>query len=106
MEINQGEIYLINLGKVVGSEQGGVRPCLILQNCETNKNSPVVLIAPITSQKKSASRFHVTVQLKYTSIVLTEQIRTVDKSRIVKKIADSDMNLVDKVKQTMLSYVI
>lgn len=85
-EIKRGEIYSADFGAGFGSEQGGIRPILILQNNTGNKHSPTTIVAAITSRKtKTALPTHVTVTangLKTESTVLLEQIRTIDKARL------------------------
>lgn len=85
-EIKRGEIYYANLQPVLGSEQGGVRPVIILQNDKGNKFSPTTIIAAITARRgKTQLPTHVTIVVKglsRKSIVLLEQIRTIDKNRI------------------------
>ena len=84
----RGEIYYADLSPVVGSEQGGVRPVLIVQNDMGNKHSPTVIAAAITSQREKAKLpTHIEVPahacgLSKNSIVLLEQIRTIDKKRL------------------------
>lgn len=84
--IRRGDIYLANLDPVIGSEQGGERPVVILQNNLGNKYSPTVIVAPITSKKKTNLPTHVPVKamkgLEKDSMVLLEQVRTIDKSRL------------------------
>lgn len=88
MMIKRGEIYYADLSPVVGSEQGGIRPVLIVQNDVGNRHSPTVIAAAITSQKDKAKLpTHISVQaatcgLTKDSIVLLEQIRTIDKRRL------------------------
>ena len=90
MLIKRGEIYYADLSPVVGSEQGGVRPVLIVQNDVGNKFSPTVIAAAITSQKdKTALPTHIEVDavncgLAKDSVVLLEQVRTIDKRRLRK----------------------
>ena len=85
MSVRRGEIYYADLSPVVGSEQGGIRPVLIVQNDVGNRHSPTVIAAAITSQRgKSRLPTHIEVQaeqcgLAKDSIVLLEQIRTIDK---------------------------
>jgi len=96
MEINRGDVYYADLSPVVGSEQGGVRPVLVVQNDVGNKYSPTVIIAAITSQLSKAKlpthielnkdKFH----LIKDSVVLLEQIRTLDKRRLKDKICSID----------------
>ena len=85
-EIKRGEIYSADFGAGFGSEQGGIRPILILQNNTGNKHSPTTIVAAITSRKtKTTLPTHVTVTangLKTESTVLLEQIRTIDKARL------------------------
>jgi mRNA interferase MazF len=86
--VNRGDIYYADLSPVVGSEQGGVRPVLIIQNDVGNKFSPTVIAATITSQKNKANLpTHINISpfsggLTKESIVLLEQIRTLDKRRL------------------------
>ena len=88
MMVKRGEIYYADLSPVVGSEQGGIRPVLIVQNDVGNRHSPTVIAAAITSQKDKAKLpTHISVQaatcgLTKDSIVLLEQIRTIDKRRL------------------------
>lgn len=88
MDIHRGDIYYADLSPVVGSEQGGLRPVLIVQNDMGNKHSPTVIAAAITSKKyKTPLPTHIKVDadgcgLQKDSIVLLEQIRTLDKSRL------------------------
>ena len=84
--IRRGDIYYADLRPVVGSEQGGVRPVLIIQNDVGNKHSPTTIVAAITGRKtKAALPTHVAIMtngLKTESTVLLEQIRTIDKARL------------------------
>ena len=105
MNIKRGEIYYADLSPVVGSEQGGVRPVLIIQNDVGNKYSPTVIAAAITSQRdKTNLTTHISVNadgcgLAKDSIVLLEQVRTIDKQRLKEKMGCLDMSsmgLVDK----------
>ena len=92
MVVKRGDMFYADLSPVVGSEQGGVRPVLIIQNDLGNKYSPTVIAAAITSQtNKTKLPTHIeigenTSGLKSNSVVLTEQIRTIDKSRLKEKI--------------------
>ena len=94
-EIHRGDIFFSDLNPVKGSEQGGVRPVLVIQNNTGNHFSPTVIIAPITSQlKKNSLPTHVTLPtgngLPEQSMVLLEQIRTVDRNRIGQYISTVD----------------
>ena len=92
MVIKRGDMFYADLSPVVGSEQGGIRPVIIIQNDIGNRHSPTVIAAAITSQTgKSKLPTHIEIGckdsgLKADSVVLTEQIRTIDKSRLKEKI--------------------
>ena len=96
MIVKRGDMFYADLSPVVGSEQGGVRPVLIIQNDVANKHSPTVIAAAITSQTgKTKLPTHIEIEpeqsgLKAESVVLTEQIRTIDKSRLKEKIGHID----------------
>ena len=88
--VNRGDIYYADLSPVIGSEQGGLRPVVIIQNDIGNKHAPTVIVAPITSQMhKKPLPTHIPFcgcGLSKDSIMLMEQIRTIDKSRLKAKI--------------------
>ena len=95
MNVKRGDIYYADLSPVVGSEQGGVRPVLIVQNDVGNKYSPTVIAAAITSQQdKSNLPTHINLGkgsgLSKDSIVLLEQVRTIDKTRLKEKMGTLD----------------
>ncbi len=103
--IKRGDIYYADLSPVIGSEQGGIRPVLIVQNDVGNKYSPTVIAAAITSQKyKNSLPTHIRVNadgcgLAKDSIVLLEQVRTIDKKRLKERMGnldDVDMDRIDK----------
>jgi mRNA interferase MazF len=103
VEVKKGDIVIANLEPVKGSEQGGVRPCLIIQNNISNKYSPTTIISAITS-KKFSKQFPTNVELKKDhfkldkeSTILLNQIRTIDKNRIIKKISSLDEHNLMKV---------
>ena len=105
MSVKRGEIYYADLSPVVGSEQGGVRPVLIVQNDVGNKYSPTVIAAAITSQQdKSRLPTHISVNgnacgLSKDSVVLLEQVRTLDKQRLKERMGNlstTDMNKINK----------
>ena len=105
MTIKRGDIYYADLSPVVGSEQGGVRPVLIVQNDIGNRYSPTVIAAAITSQRdKSKLPTHISVEasdcgLAKDSIVLLEQVRTIDKQRLKERMGNlstNDMNKINK----------
>ncbi len=103
-EIKRGEIYLADLEPVVGSEQGGERPVLVLQNNKGNEFSPTVIVAAITTkiEKKPWMPTHIQIhceRLPKESMVLLEQIRTVDKIRLKRRMGQApepDMKAVEK----------
>lgn len=103
MEINRGDIYYADLSPVVGSEQGGVRPVLVVQNDVGNKYSPTVIIAAITSKlSKAKLPTHIELNkesynLPKDSVVLLEQIRTLDKRRLQEKLGTIDNLTMRKV---------
>lgn len=92
--IMRGDIYYADLGYVVGSEQGGIRPVLIVQNDKANQHSPTFIVLPITSAKKPFLPVHIHIfrngGLSRDSIVLAEQIRTIDRSRLLEYVGSLD----------------
>ena len=107
MTVKRGEIYYADLSPVVGSEQGGVRPDIIVQNDVGNKYSPTVIAAAITSQhEKSNLPTHINLSaeccgLAKDSIVLLEQVRTIDKRRLKEKMGAIDTNAMNKVDKAL-----
>ena len=104
MVIKIGDMFYADLSPVVGSEQGGIRPVLIIQNDMGNKYSPTVIAAAITSQiNKNKLPTHIEIDseefgLKSDSVVLAEQIRTIDKSRLKEKIGHiDDENVMNRI---------
>lgn len=99
--MNMGEIYYADLSPVVGSEQWGYRPVLILQNNKGNKYSTTVIVAPISSRMtKNDLPTHVIIETEFLekkSVILLEQIRTIDKKRIDEKLGSLSQNLMEKV---------
>lgn len=101
--LKRGDIILANLDPVKGSEQGGIRPVLVLQNNEGNKFSPTTIVTSITS-KKFTKEFPTNVfisqqdsNLDRDSTIMLNQIKTIDKSRIIKKISSLDFYYMNKV---------
>ena len=103
MNIKRGDIYYADLSPVVGSEQGGLRPVLIVQNDIGNKYSPTVIAAAITSRmSKTHLPTHIDVYaekvgLQKDSVILLEQIRTIDKRRLKEKMGHLDTVMMDRV---------
>lgn len=107
MIVKRGDIFYADLSPVIGSEQGGVRPVLVVQNDVGNKYSPTVIVAAITSQiNKAKLPTHIEIccseyGLTKDSVVLLEQIRTIDKKRLREKIGHSDDEMMLKVNQAL-----
>ena len=107
MVIKRGDMFYADLSPVVGSEQGGIRPVLIIQNDIGNKYSPTVIAAAITSQtNKTKLPTHIEISseglgLNKNSVILAEQIRTIDKSRLKEKIGHVDGNIMEKVNNAL-----
>lgn len=107
MQVRRGDIFYADLSPVVGSEQGGIRPVLIIQNDVGNRHSPTVICAAVTSRMNkaklpthvevSASRYHIVKD----SVVLLEQIRTVDKQRLKDFVCHVDRELMRKVDEAL-----
>ena len=102
MEIKRGEVYLADLDPIVGSEQGGVRPVVVIQNDIGNKFSTTTIAAITTKDKRSEMPTHIhldsTIEPLRDSVVLLEQIRTIDKLRLIKyigKLSDAVMKQID-----------
>ena len=106
MNIKRGQIYYADLSPVVGSEQGGLRPVLIVQNDIGNRHSPTVIAAAITSQfSKAKLPTHTEISkcgLAKDSIVLLEQIRTLDKRRLRECMGELDEPTMEKVDKAIM----
>ena len=107
MIVKRGDIFYADLSPVVGSEQGGIRPVLIVQNDIGNKYSPTVIAAAITSQiNKAKLPTHIEISaqeygLQKDSVILLEQIRTIDKRRLREKAGHLDDELMEKVNEAL-----
>lgn len=107
MVIKKGDIFFADLSPVIGSEQGGLRPVLVIQNDVGNKYSPTVIVAAITSQiNKAKLPTHVEIGalgngLSKNSVVLLEQLRTIDKKRLKEKIGHVDEGAIIKVNEAL-----
>nr|WP_317282240.1 type II toxin-antitoxin system PemK/MazF family toxin [uncultured Sellimonas sp.] len=103
MQVHRGDIFYADLSPVVGSEQGGIRPVLVIQNEMGNRHSPTVICAAITSRmNKSKLPTHVEIDARRcgivkNSVVLLEQIRTIDKQRLKENICHLDKEMMKKV---------
>lgn len=106
-QIKRGEIYFADLSPVVGSEQGGLRPVLIVQNDVGNKYSPTIIAAAITSRPDKIKRpTHIEVKggqcgLTKDSVILLEQVRTLDKKRLKGKIGEISPELIDSLNNAL-----
>ena len=106
--IKRGELYYADLSPVVGSEQGGVRPVLVVQNDVGNRYSPTVIAAAITSQiNKAKLPTHIELSavdygLSKDSVVLLEQIRTLDKKRLKERIGELPLSTMERVNTALL----
>lgn len=106
--VRRGDIFFADLSPVVGSEQGGTRPVLILQNDIGNRYSPTTIVCAVTSQLlKTKLPIHVEVragesQLDRDSVILLEQVRTIDKRRLKERIAHLSPELMARVNQAIL----
>lgn len=109
--MKRGQVYYAELNPTVGSEQGGVRPCLIIQNNYGNLHSKTVIVSPMTTQRKTNLPTHVSVSeedycLDINTVILLEQLRTIDKSRIenfVGRLSDGTMQKVDEALRISLA---
>ena len=107
MIIKRGDIYYADLRPVVGSEQGGVRPVLVIQNDVGNRHSPTVICAAITSRMNKAKLpTHVELTagrslMAKDSVILLEQLRTIDQQRLREKICHIDEELQERVNQAL-----
>lgn len=107
MAIKRGDVFFADLSPVVGSEQGGTRPVLIIQNDIGNRFSPTVIVAAITAQiQKAKLPTHVEINaakngFERDSVILLEQVRTIDKSRLTDKITHLDELLMEKVDEAL-----
>lgn len=103
MQVRRGDIFFANLNPVIGSEQGGLRPVLILQNDIGNTYSPTTIVAALTSRIKRAKLpTHVEIAkgkcaLDKDSVILCEQLRTIDKQRLKERIGELDETMMAKV---------
>ena len=108
MIIKRGDIFYADLRPVVGSEQGGVRPVLIIQNDMGNRHSPTVICAAITSKMNKAKLpTHVEIdasryQLVKDSVILLEQVRTIDKSRLRERVCHLDDEILKRIDKALL----
>lgn len=106
--VKKGDIFFADLSPVIGSEQGGVRPVIVIQNDIGNKYSPTVIVAAITSQiNKAKLPTHVEIRagehgLNKDSVILLEQLRTVDKRRLRERIGRMEGDAMEKVNEALV----
>ena len=107
MIVRRGDLYYADLSPVVGSEQGGVRPVIVVQNDIGNKYSPTIIVAPVTSQMNKAKLpTHVKLKgnkygLPKNSVALMEQLRTIDKTRLREKIGTFSADIMSKIDEAI-----
>ncbi|MGF0103118.1 type II toxin-antitoxin system PemK/MazF family toxin [Bariatricus sp. SGI.019] len=107
MQVRRGDIFYADLSPVVGSEQGGIRPVLIIQNDVGNRHSPTVICVAITSRMNKAKLpTHVEIdaskyQIVKNSVILLEQIRTIDKQRLKDMVCHLDKEIMNKVDEAL-----
>ena len=107
MQVRRGDIFYADLSPVVGSEQGGIRPVLIIQNDVGNRHSPTVICAAITSRMNKAKLpTHVEIdakkyQIGKNSVILLEQVRTIDKQRLKDLVCHLDKEIMNKVDEAL-----
>lgn len=105
--IKRGDIFYADLSPAIGSEQGGIRPVLIVQNNVGNYHSPTVIVAVLTSKSKKKLPTHISIpsgegNITMDSTVLLEQLRTIDKFRLQKYVGSVSDNTMDRVDRAML----
>lgn len=106
--MRRGDVYYADLRPVIGSEQGGIRPVLIIQNDVGNRHSPTVICAAITSKMNKAKLpTHIELdsnryEMVKDSVVLLEQLRTIDKKRLKDKVCHLDQDIMEKVNKGLL----
>lgn len=107
MEVSRGDVFYADLRPVVGSEQGGIRPVLVIQNDIGNKHSPTIICAAITS-KQTKAKLPTHVELSHgpymmvkDSVILLEQLRTIDKTRLKDKICHLDNKILSSVEKAL-----
>ena len=107
MSIKKGDLYFADLSPVTGSEQGGIRPVLVVQNDVGNKYSPTIIVAAVTSRRNKADLpTHVEIAadgngLSKNSVILLEQLRTIDKTRFKDRIGTIDRNRLPEVNEAL-----
>ena len=105
MVVKRGDVFYADLDPIIGSEQGGIRPVLVVQNNVGNKYSPTVIVLPISSAKKTNMPTHIriygTKMLPKDSVIMAEQIRTIDRNRLQNYVGSVDLEIMKKVEMSM-----
>lgn len=105
MIIKRGDVFYADLDPIIGSEQGGVRPVLVVQNNVGNKYSPTVVVLPISSAKKTNMPTHIRIcgakMLSENSVILAEQIRTIDRNRLQSYVGSLGVEIMEKINESM-----
>ena len=105
MTIKRGDVFFADLDPVVGSEQGCIRPVLVVQNNIGNRYSPTLVVLPLSTAKKNHMPTHINIcgskSLPKDSIVLAEQIRTIDRYRLREYVGSIDKEIMDKINRAM-----
>lgn len=101
MVIKRGDVFYADLDSIIGSEQGGIRPVLVVQNNVGNKYSPTLVVLPLSTAKKPDLPTHINIRgsrlLPKNSIVLAEQIRTIDRDRLLRYVGSVGLEIMEKV---------
>lgn len=102
MQVKRGDIFYADLSPARGSEQGGIRPVCIIQNDVGNKYSPTVIAAAITSERKPPIPTHLEIELERPSTILCEQVRTIDKSRLMEKVGTLPPHKIEELNRKLM----
>lgn len=103
LKVKRGQIYYADLSPVVGSEQGGMRPVVIIQNDIGNTHAPTTIVAAVTSiQTKSKLPTHIEIPLIKDSVILVEQLRTIDKKRLKAYMGAVDADTLNKINKAIM----
>ena len=105
MVVKRGDVFYADLDPIIGSEQGGIRPVLVVQNNIGNKYSPTLIVLPISAAKKPHLPTHIRIcdskMLPKDSVVLAEQIRTIDRNRLKSYVGSLGLEIMEKINEAM-----
>lgn len=105
MVVKRGDVFYADLDPIIGSEQGGIRPVLVVQNNIGNKYSPTLVVLPISSAKKAHLPTHIRIcgskMLPKNSVVLAEQIRTIDRNRLKSYVGSLGLEIMERINEAM-----